>query len=463
MAQKSERQILEEFRATPAGQRLLETIRFAEGTKGDSPYNTLFGGGKFYDYTRHPDRVISSGRYRSAAAGAYQFMPYTWSRTASALRLPDFGPKSQDIAALKLARDRLMPLGGLTVVEREGISPRVSGALAPEWASFPTASGGSYYGQPIKPLASLQKVFSQGATTSLPVDQDFWSAENTGAEPTTFRLPRQSFNQQLYRNLLTSMAAQPENKNRSFEKATELNLLADELEESDDPQMMDLADKLRAQAMEVPRVAQSSAMSPEGILKTVFSTYREVQAHNKGVSKYEDYLNQLNRSQLRQRAEAPTNALQGSMGFNRNISITSASDATGEPGFDYVVEGGRRGAKFYLPEDAVILKVVGDQNWETRLEENPKGRRGYGNYIDVQMRRPDGTLFDVRFAHFDAVNPNLRPGAKLSAGSLLGTQGRTGSTTGAHISADFYRPGSNVGDLTTRDSVRGRVPTGRFF
>jgi len=64
-----------------------------------------------------------------------------------------------------LLRNRLMPIGGLSTLEKEGFSQRVSSALAPEWASLPTESGESYYGQPVKKLADLQKVFGQPQET----------------------------------------------------------------------------------------------------------------------------------------------------------------------------------------------------------------------------------------------------------------------------------------------------------
>jgi hypothetical protein len=60
---------------------MLNTIRFAEGTwKGgfDVGYRVMFGGGLMSSLNRHPNRVIYSSRYASAAAGAYQFMPFTW-------------------------------------------------------------------------------------------------------------------------------------------------------------------------------------------------------------------------------------------------------------------------------------------------------------------------------------------------------------------------------------------------
>jgi hypothetical protein len=88
-------------------------------------------------------------------------MPSTWEAQAKALGLSDFGQQSQDLAAVNLMRNRLMPIGGLSVLEKEGFSPRVSAALAREWASLPTEKGVSYYGQPVKKLSDLQKVYNQ--------------------------------------------------------------------------------------------------------------------------------------------------------------------------------------------------------------------------------------------------------------------------------------------------------------
>jgi hypothetical protein len=54
-----------------------------------------------------------------------------------------------------------MPRGGLAALKTEGFSPQISAALAPEWASLPTLSGASYYGQPVKSLSDLQRVYKQ--------------------------------------------------------------------------------------------------------------------------------------------------------------------------------------------------------------------------------------------------------------------------------------------------------------
>ncbi len=137
-------------------------------------------------------------------------------------------------------------------------------------------------------------------------------------------------------------------------------------------------------------------------------------------------------------------------GSNKNIIITSANDASGEPGSDFVVEGGQRGANFYFPYDSKVVAVNNDSNWETNLESNPNGQRGYGNYVDLQVTLPNGETADVRIAHMDNV-ADIQVGQNLPANALIGTQGRTGSTTGAHMSLDWYEPGTNTPNLAARD------------
>lgn len=165
MSDKSSR--YRELLKQPQVRALLNTIRYAEGTPGPAGYQTMFGGGKFSDLSRHPDQVVRSGGYSSAAAGAYQFLPGTWKGIAGELGLKKFGPEEQDIAALGLIERRgaLQPfLGGAkfgTVMDK----------LAPEWASLPTAAGQSYYGQPVKKLGDLYKYYEDqkklaGAPTS---------------------------------------------------------------------------------------------------------------------------------------------------------------------------------------------------------------------------------------------------------------------------------------------------------
>jgi muramidase (phage lysozyme) len=145
---------------------LLDAIAFAEGTRdrANGGYKTLFGGGQFDNYSRHPDKVIRSGGYASAAAGRYQFMPATFNRLAKKIGLKDFSPESQDRAALELVKE----LGvSDNILKKEGISSKVSTVLGKQWASFP----GSPFGQPTKPLPSIQKAYqtSLGSPSTPPV------------------------------------------------------------------------------------------------------------------------------------------------------------------------------------------------------------------------------------------------------------------------------------------------------
>ena len=141
---------------------LLRTIRYAEGTwKGGSTagYRTLYGGGSINDYTWHPGILVV--KYPpSDAAGAYQFKEYTWNRVAQFIKLRDFSPAEQDRAAVWLVRRRLSSTQE-ALIDQGVLSLEAMAQLAPEWAAFPLASGGSYYGQPVKSHGDLQTFFAQ--------------------------------------------------------------------------------------------------------------------------------------------------------------------------------------------------------------------------------------------------------------------------------------------------------------
>lgn len=142
---------------TPRQRAALDTIRMAEGTwhgGGEKGYGTMFGGGQFDWRKGHPDQVVRSGGYASAAAGAYQFMPGTWAGAAKALGLKDFSPQSQDRAAIYLAQRRGVDLN-------RPLDAAALNKLAPEWASLPTTSGKSYYNQPVKDRRALLNFYNQ--------------------------------------------------------------------------------------------------------------------------------------------------------------------------------------------------------------------------------------------------------------------------------------------------------------
>jgi muramidase (phage lysozyme) len=155
---------------------LLNTIRYAEGTwKGgqDVGYRLAFTGVELEEGLRsHPNRVFFSPGYASAASGAYQFMPATWDLARRGLRargfeLPDFGADAQDQAALYLVAKR----GALALLDAHGLTVDVLHRLAPEWASFPTRAGVSYYRQPVKAHAELYRFYDQEVTRLRTLEQ----------------------------------------------------------------------------------------------------------------------------------------------------------------------------------------------------------------------------------------------------------------------------------------------------
>ena len=105
---------------------------------------------------RHPNRVIYSSRYASAAAGAYQFMPFTWAMVQRSIGVRGFGPEAQDQGAIYLIQRRK----ALPLADRGAMTPQLAALLAPEWASFPTLRGVSYYGQPVKRFSRLRSFYN---------------------------------------------------------------------------------------------------------------------------------------------------------------------------------------------------------------------------------------------------------------------------------------------------------------
>jgi len=131
---------------------ILTAIRYAEGTLGPKGYQTIYGYKYFTDMSKHPDSVNVTGGYASAAAGAYQFMPGTYARFS---KTKSFTPADQDRAAL--AQIRALGIDPYTAK----LTPEVMAKLAPVWASFPTLSGKSYYGQPVKSQQELMGVYQR--------------------------------------------------------------------------------------------------------------------------------------------------------------------------------------------------------------------------------------------------------------------------------------------------------------
>lgn len=138
----------------------LRVIIAAEGTdRAADPYRVVFGyGHTVSDLSDHPyftgewrGAAFGDGQW-STAAGAYQFIRGTWSALRDSLSLPDFGPESQDRAAIELIRQR----GALEDVKAGRFADAVM-KVRRVWASLP----GAGYGQGERSIDWLAQVYEK--------------------------------------------------------------------------------------------------------------------------------------------------------------------------------------------------------------------------------------------------------------------------------------------------------------
>lgn len=116
--------------------KFLMLITFTEGTdRQKTPYNELFGFSNFTDFSKHPEIIIKTPNYSSSAAGRYQILK----NTAKFLKMKDFTPESQDLAAIALIK-QAKAYDNVLAGEWE----KAIGKTNKVWASLP----GSPYGQP---------------------------------------------------------------------------------------------------------------------------------------------------------------------------------------------------------------------------------------------------------------------------------------------------------------------------
>ena len=122
----------------PNVRTFLDMISAAEGTTQHG-YNTLFGGGRFDSLADHPRQLFdfteTTGKpNKTTAAGRYGFLSNTWDEQAKKLGLPDFSPRSQDLATVNLLRER----GILPDVLEGNWQPAIQKS-GPIWASLPSS------------------------------------------------------------------------------------------------------------------------------------------------------------------------------------------------------------------------------------------------------------------------------------------------------------------------------------
>lgn len=145
----------------------------------------------------------------------------------------------------------------------------------------------------------------------------------------------------------------------------------------------------------------------------------------------------------------------------KDVVVTAAVDGSGEPGMDYVTEAnnGQNGENAWVPS-LTAGKVI-----ETRRDDRKLGlggERGYGNVAIVRtMDEKSGEFVDILYAHFNELA--VKVGDEVAVGTVLGTQGTTGSTSGPHTSVDFFGKDSNQptqASLAMRDRLARDLSSG---
>jgi muramidase (phage lysozyme) len=122
--------------------------------KSDDGYNVLVGSTPakpllFSSYAMHPN--VLNAACNSTAAGRYQLLFRWFKPYADQLKLPDFGPISQDLIALQQIKERR----AIPLIQAGQFAAAVS-ACSNIWASLP----GNSYGQHQNQLAALQASYA---------------------------------------------------------------------------------------------------------------------------------------------------------------------------------------------------------------------------------------------------------------------------------------------------------------
>ncbi|RQY60786.1 glycoside hydrolase [Burkholderia stagnalis] len=124
--------------------------------KSDDGYNVLVGSTPsrpllFASYAAHPNVLNGKIPVPSTAAGRYQILNRWWRIYQAQMKLPDFGPVSQDQYALQQLREH----GALPLIDAGRFRQAVA-KVSNVWASLPGAGYGQHENQIEHLLAAYQ-------------------------------------------------------------------------------------------------------------------------------------------------------------------------------------------------------------------------------------------------------------------------------------------------------------------
>jgi murein DD-endopeptidase MepM/ murein hydrolase activator NlpD len=383
----------------------------------------MFGGGRFQDFSRHPDVVVSTKGFPkgSAAAGRYQFMPGTYAGAQKALGLQGFGPQEQDLAAIYLMKQR-----GVDPT-KDPITPQTIAKLAPEWASLPTLQGKSFYGQPVKSLGELQG-FLQKPSGGVP----YQVKQAAGVTPVS--LPRYDF-QGALKNIVTqyALSGAAQSTGGDTQKA-QVYLQAAEAIKADPDKYGEegraLAEQYQYKANEVMFLGGApGGNDPSKLVMDILGAKMSQKEYDKSQATQESLINSQLSSFVTPGAPSSTPS-----SFEKPASVVY-EQPSGQPGVDLYFSSKR------FP--AVLGGVVKDIGREG----------GYGNYVVVESLDPlTNKKVDVLYGHLADNSLAVRPGQQIAPGQIIGQQGGTGnvrSADGTIASVDFLAPrGAGSRDMT---------------
>lgn len=141
----------------------LDMVAVSEGTDDgrqptmDHGYDVLVGGKLFTGYDDHPNVLVRlNPSLSSTAAGRYQILYRFWPHYKALLKLPDFGPLSQDRYAIQQLKER-RAIAGI----QGGRFDEAVAKVRNIWASLP----GAGYGQHEQRIERLRDAYVRAGGT----------------------------------------------------------------------------------------------------------------------------------------------------------------------------------------------------------------------------------------------------------------------------------------------------------
>lgn len=148
---------------SPNLKAFLDTIAYSEGTDNGQQttsnhgYDVIVGGDNFRDFSDHPRKLVwLKPGLASTAAGRYQLLSRYWNVYKDQLKLPDFGPDSQDAVAIQQIKE----CKALDYIEGGYVEEAIR-RCSHIWASLP----GAGYGQHENSMAALVDYYKKHGGT----------------------------------------------------------------------------------------------------------------------------------------------------------------------------------------------------------------------------------------------------------------------------------------------------------